>query len=155
MRRKQAAANRRNLRPLALLTSSSIAFRSVHVCHSLSMQCSSSLNVANRPALALRRLRCYRRRCANGGNSMTNEEISRREWLASASAGVAAGRAQAERKDAPAFRLCLNTATIMGQNLSLAQEIEITAKAGYDAIEPWLSKLEKHAKDGGSLKDIG
>src|SRR5262249_35945387 len=24
-----------------------------------------------------------------------------------------------------------------------------------DAIEAWLSKLEKHAKDGGSLKDIG
>jgi sugar phosphate isomerase/epimerase len=43
----------------------------------------------------------------------------------------------------------------MGQNLSLTQEIEITAKAGYDAIEPWLSKLEKHGKDGGSLKDIG
>src|SRR5262249_2477267 len=25
----------------------------------------------------------------------------------------------------------------------------------YDGIEPWLSKLEKHVKDGGSLKDIG
>src|SRR5205807_9030353 len=60
-----------------------------------------------------------------------------------------------ERKDAPEFRYALNTATIMGQNLTLTQEVEIAAKAGYDGIEPWLSKLEKHAKDGGSLKDIG
>jgi len=44
---------------------------------------------------------------------------------------------------------------VMGQNLSLTREIEITAKAGYDAIEPWVSKMEKHVKDGGSLKDIG
>lgn len=85
-------------------------------------------------------------------------KLSRRQWLAGASAGVAAGLAKAgppERKEAPAFRYALNTATIMGQNLSLTQEIEITAKAGYDGIEPWLNKLEKHAKDGGSLKDIG
>jgi sugar phosphate isomerase/epimerase len=84
--------------------------------------------------------------------------FTRREWLAGTSLAVAAGVAQAEPtedKKPPVFRSCLNTATIMGQNLSLTQEIEITAKAGYDAIEPWLSKLEKHAKDGGSLKDIG
>jgi sugar phosphate isomerase/epimerase len=43
----------------------------------------------------------------------------------------------------------------MGQNLPLAQEIALAAKAGYDAIEPWLNKMEKHVKDGGSLKDMG
>jgi 2-keto-myo-inositol isomerase len=89
---------------------------------------------------------------------MMDNRVSRREWLAGASAGVAANLARAgtdERKETPVFRLCLNTATIMGQNLSLAQEIDITAKAGYDGIEPWLNKLEKHAKDGGSLKDLG
>jgi 2-keto-myo-inositol isomerase len=84
--------------------------------------------------------------------------LSRREWLAGASVGLAAGQVQGEppeRKDTPPFRFALNTATIMGQNLTLAQEIEITAKAGYDGIEPWLNKIEKYAKDGGSLKDIG
>ena len=85
-------------------------------------------------------------------------QLSRREWLAGASVGVAAGLAQAappKDKEAAGFKFALNTATIMGQKLSLTQEIDITAKAGYDAIEPWLNKLEKHAKDGGSLKDIG
>src|SRR5262249_54679442 len=130
MRRKQAAANRRNLRPLALLTSSSIAFRSVHVCHSLSMQCSSSLNVANRPALALRRLRCYRRRCANGGNSMTNQEISRREWLASASAGGAGGRGPGGGEDGAALFPPLHTRPLLGGKPSPGPENANTTKKG-------------------------
>src|SRR5713226_144378 len=84
--------------------------------------------------------------------------LSRRAWLTGASVGLAASQVQGvppQNKDKPSFRFALNTATIMGQNLTLAQEIEITAKAGYDGIEPWLSKIEKYAKDGGSLKDIG
>lgn len=52
------------------------------------------------------------------------------------------------------FRYCLNTGTIRGQKLSIVQEIEIAAKAGYDAIEPWISSLHKHVQDGGSLADI-
>jgi sugar phosphate isomerase/epimerase len=67
-------------------------------------------------------------------------------------AATAAGAV--EPKETPAFRYCLNTATIMGQNLSLAEEIDIAGRAGYDAVEPWISKLEKHVKDGGNLKDI-
>jgi len=85
-------------------------------------------------------------------------KLSRREWLAGAAIGVAAGVARGgppEPKPGPEFKYALNAATIMGQKLSLAKEVEITAKAGYDAIEPWLSKLEEHVKDGGSLKDIG
>src|SRR5215471_18881113 len=84
--------------------------------------------------------------------------ISRREWFAGATLGIAGAAATAsppESKEGPGFRFSLNTATIMGQDLPLDKEIEIAAKAGYDGIEPWLNKMEKHAKAGGSLKDMG
>ncbi len=53
-----------------------------------------------------------------------------------------------------AFRYCFNTSTIRGQKLSLVQEIDIAAQAGYQAIEPWVSEIEAHARDGGSLSDL-
>ena len=49
----------------------------------------------------------------------------------------------------------LNTSTISGQKLPLAQEIEIVAKAGYSGIEPWIREMDQHVKDGGSLADLG
>lgn len=52
------------------------------------------------------------------------------------------------------FGYCLNTGTIRGQKLSLVEEIEITAKAGYDAIEPWIHKIHEYRDAGGSLKDL-
>ena len=56
---------------------------------------------------------------------------------------------------APPFKFCLNTSTIRGQKLSLADEIDLAAEAGYDAIEPWISELESHAKqNSGSLADV-
>jgi 2-keto-myo-inositol isomerase len=83
---------------------------------------------------------------------------SRREWLAGASA-VAAATATASpaaaRPDPLPFRFCLNTSTIRGQNLPLTEEVEIAAKAGYQAIEPWMNELEQYVKSGGSLKDLG
>ncbi len=42
----------------------------------------------------------------------------------------------------------------MGQKLPLEKEIEIAAKAGYDAIEPWVSKIAEHQKNVGPLKDL-
>jgi sugar phosphate isomerase/epimerase len=42
----------------------------------------------------------------------------------------------------------------MGQNLPLEKEVEITAKAGYQAIEPWVRKIEEYQKRGGSLADM-
>jgi 2-keto-myo-inositol isomerase len=94
----------------------------------------------------------------------TDRHISRRQFLsASASGVVAAGltplaAVQGESKESgrsPApFRYCLNMGTIMGQRLSLEQEIEIAAKAGYDAIEPWLRTINNFQTGGGSLKDL-
>ena len=54
----------------------------------------------------------------------------------------------------PAFRYCLNTATIRGQKLGIVKEIGVAAEAGYDAIEPWISSLGDYVKDGGTLTDL-
>lgn len=53
------------------------------------------------------------------------------------------------------FKTCLNTSTLQGYNLNLAQEIDIAARAGYDAIEPWISEIEAHENAGGRLEDLG
>jgi 2-keto-myo-inositol isomerase len=52
------------------------------------------------------------------------------------------------------FRYCFNTSTIRGQKLTLAEEIDIAAKAGYQAIEPWIGEIEAHVQGGGSLADL-
>ena len=52
------------------------------------------------------------------------------------------------------FGYCLNTGTIRGQELSLVEEIDVAAKAGYDAIEPWIKKIVRYKESGGSLKDL-
>ena len=106
-------------------------------------------------------------------------ELNRRDLMAgstralAASALVAASgdafmsRAEAVRFDesqpvapepklqADRFLLGLNTSTIRGQKLSIVEEIAIAAKAGYQAMEPWIDELEKFAASGGSLEDLG
>jgi sugar phosphate isomerase/epimerase len=91
-----------------------------------------------------------------------NGKLSRREALLSAGAfaaaglapGCAAGQAADRPKDEP-FKYCLNTSTLRGHKLSFSDEIDIAAKAGFHAMEPWISELEAHVKAGGSLKDLG
>jgi 2-keto-myo-inositol isomerase len=81
-------------------------------------------------------------------------DLTRRELLAAGAAATLAGAAPAKKDDDDKpFRLMFNTATIMGQNLPLVEQIDITAKAGYDAFEPWLRDMEAHVKAGKSLKD--
>src|SRR4051794_9291003 len=53
-----------------------------------------------------------------------------------------------------AFQYCFNTSTIRGQKLSLLEEIDIVAQAGYHAIEPWTNEIEAYVKQGGSLRDL-
>lgn len=83
-----------------------------------------------------------------------NSTCTRREWLAGAPAamgiGLAAGLPQEE-----SFGYCLNTSTLQGQKLDLVEVVEIAAKAGYQAIEPWLSELDRYVKNGGSPKVLG
>ena len=85
---------------------------------------------------------------------------SRREWLSTTvavGAGLAAPRPATakEKGDREPFRYCLNTSTIRGQKRKLVEEIELAARAGYQAIEPWLFEIEQHVKAGGNLKDLG
>jgi sugar phosphate isomerase/epimerase len=52
------------------------------------------------------------------------------------------------------FGYCFNTSTIRGQRLPLGQVVEITAKAGWDGIEPWLDEITHYRQGGGKLADL-
>jgi 2-keto-myo-inositol isomerase len=92
---------------------------------------------------------------------MNKRNLSRRQLLAGTGAVFAAATTTVfTNKTAEAavaanpFTYCFNTSTIRGQNLALDKEIEITAKAGYSAIEPWVHKIHEYAGAGGNLKDL-
>lgn len=90
--------------------------------------------------------------------------VTRRQLLtrsgAALGAGVAAGlapgaAAAARRSKAEPFRYSLNTSTLRGHGLSLLEEVEIAARAGYAAIEPWVEEIDRYVKGAGSLKELG
>jgi len=67
------------------------------------------------------------------------------------------GRGGEKKQNRPAtepFGYCLNTSTIRGHKLSIVEEIDIAADAGYQAIEPWVNKVHEYVDKGGSLKDL-
>src|SRR5438105_12120799 len=82
-------------------------------------------------------------------SAMADAGWSRRDWLAGslgaglvgAPAASGAGEAPAARAGEP-FGYCLNTATLQGQKLSLVEQVEVAARAGYQGIEPWVRDLE-------------
>ena len=89
--------------------------------------------------------------------------LSRRHVLAGAGIAAAtvaaAGQRRAEASPASAgrpsgFKFSLNTATIRGQKLSLPEEVEIAAKAGYQAIEPWVEEIRRYVTGGGKAADL-
>jgi sugar phosphate isomerase/epimerase len=90
-------------------------------------------------------------------------ELKRRDLLGAGAAVVAGGLlasppSSASTASAPRqeqFRFGLNTSTIRGQKLSIVEEVDIAAKAGYQALEPWIDELERYAQSGGSLEDLG
>ena len=67
---------------------------------------------------------------------------------------MAAPAAETRSGSKGGFRFCLNTSTIQGQKLTLEEEVEIAAKAGYHAIEPWISEIERYVQSGKSLSDL-
>ncbi len=96
----------------------------------------------------------------------SSEPLTRRAALIRAglaATAVLAGEATVRGAENPApsavssrpFVYCLNTATIRGYKLDIVAEMELTAKAGYQAVEPWVEKIHQHEKGGGSLKDLG
>jgi len=95
---------------------------------------------------------------------ISERRVSRRQMLAAGVSGaVVAGLSQANGAESAAkvggraaapFRFCLNTGTIRGKKMPFDQEVEIAAKAGYDAIEPWIDGINTFVKGGGALKDL-
>ncbi len=90
------------------------------------------------------------------------ENLTRRQLLGGLSATAVTGltatnmaAGQEPRPAADPFTYCLNTATIRGQGLSIVDEVGLAAKAGYQAIEPWINELERHVEKGGTLRDLG
>jgi len=88
-------------------------------------------------------------------------DLSRRKFLAgSTAAGLAAGLAptqqllSADPKDGP-FRLGLNTGTIRTLKLPLPKVVELAAKTGYQALEPWMDEIHRVAAEGkDALNDL-
>lgn len=98
---------------------------------------------------------------------MTTRKVSRRSALAQTgllvgaavaapklSLGIASAESATSKEQPKPFLFCLNTATIRGQKLGIAKEIEIAAQAGYDAIEPWVDSVQEYVKGGGDLKEL-
>jgi 2-keto-myo-inositol isomerase len=85
---------------------------------------------------------------------------SRRQLLtatlscASLSSAIPARASASSSDDRGGFRYCLNTATISGYRLNLADQIEVTAKAGYQAIEPWVSDIHEVGGGPTALADL-
>ena len=96
---------------------------------------------------------------------MKRNSLSRRRFIAGAGAALSAaittgpvtavhGASKTSSKTILPFSYCFNTSTIRGQKLSLVKEIEVTAQAGYRAIEPWVHKIHEYAKSEGSLTEL-
>jgi sugar phosphate isomerase/epimerase len=85
-------------------------------------------------------------------------ESSRRQFLTAGGVALACTgdpRPASAASDGPVgFRYCLNTATLQGYKLDMVQIVEIAAKAGYQAIEPWVSLLNAYVTGGGSLPGL-
>lgn len=51
-------------------------------------------------------------------------------------------------------RFALNTSTIRGQKLSIEQQVQVAAEAGYDGIEPWIRDIDQFVQRGGKLGEL-
>jgi len=52
------------------------------------------------------------------------------------------------------FRISLNTSTIKAYNLSVPDQINAVADAGFDGIELWIKDVYKYLDEGGQIEDI-
>ena len=86
--------------------------------------------------------------------------IPRRDLLIAATAMTAASIPQRQSQGATQsggdlpVRFALNTSTVRGQNLTIEEQVDLTSKAGYDGIEPWIRDIQKYVDGGGSLVDL-
>jgi 2-keto-myo-inositol isomerase len=87
--------------------------------------------------------------------------IQRRNLLLAATAMTAAASLPARQTQAAEgsseslpVRFALNMSTIRGQQLTIVQQVEVAAKAGYDGIEPWVRDLQTFVESGGKLAEL-
>ena len=84
--------------------------------------------------------------------------ISRRNLLLAGGAAALAsfsGAVVAESAPKPTpLRPCFNHGTFNNFNLTLEEEIDIVAKAGYRSVEPWINKVQQFMDKGGKLADM-
>lgn len=64
------------------------------------------------------------------------------------------GAYRANMKSKYPFKVALNTSTISGYKLSVGQQIDLCAEAGYDGIELWVRDVRDCVKKGGSLEAL-
>ncbi len=100
-----------------------------------------------------------------------NPNLTRREMLAAGAAAMGAGalggltscaittgKEVTMKSSKNQFRYCLNTSTLQEpwakkRPLTIEQEVDFAAKAGYDGVELWLNEIDECDKRGG-LKDL-
>jgi 2-keto-myo-inositol isomerase len=95
---------------------------------------------------------------------MQTQRITRRKALtqtgalmAAAAAGTTIGTTSTPVSKKPErghFIYSMNTGTLRGHKLGLVRELEVTAEAGYQAIEPWVEAIDRYVKEGGALNDL-
>jgi 2-keto-myo-inositol isomerase len=75
--------------------------------------------------------------------------------VAAAGTTVAATSTPVSRKpESGRFIYSMNTGTLRGHKLGLVRELEITAEAGYQAIEPWVEAIDRYSQEGGKLNEL-
>ena len=94
-------------------------------------------------------------------------DLTRRAALSGIAGGLAMTAAHAGADEpkpttpTAGFGFCLNTSTVRvndnswGKPRPIVELIDIAQKAGYTAIEPWVSELEEYVKGGGTAKELG
>jgi len=61
---------------------------------------------------------------------------------------------RAEASSIATPRLALNTSTLRGQQLTVPEQISVTADAGYDGIELWIRDLRAYLQAGGTVSEL-
>ena len=94
-------------------------------------------------------------------NSLNRRDLFKSGGLALGAVALGAGTLTAEAKATAKsnFKFGLNMSTIRGprgaKGLTIVEEVEVAAQAGYTSIEPWMRKIAEYVDAGGSLKDLG
>ncbi|MCC9656840.1 sugar phosphate isomerase/epimerase [Rhodopirellula sp. JC737] len=72
-------------------------------------------------------------------------------WPNSVSANQSSPASLSEISTPP---LAMNTSTLRGHQLTVPEQIDVVAKAGFDGIEPWIRDLRAYVESGGKVSDL-